>query len=159
MEPAEAPQVPEELVALLDEGVAAWLATHDADLFPEAVRIWGARVGPDRRTLTLYVPDEQAGRTFDNARENGQLAAFFCRMTDYRAAQVKGELIALRPTSDTERERQAEYARAFVATSIAVGTPREPTERLAFLPSTAVDLRVREVYVQTPGPGAGLPWR
>jgi hypothetical protein len=159
MQQVWAPQVPEELVELLEDGVAAWLATHDAELSPEAVRVWGTRVGPDRRTLTLYVSDEQAGRTYDNARANGQLAVFFCRMTDYRAAQVKGELIALRPTSDDERERQAEYARAFIATSIVVGTPREPTERLAFLPSTAMELRVREVYMQTPGTGAGLPWR
>jgi hypothetical protein len=115
----------------------------------------GSRVGEDRRTVVLYVPSDQAGATFDNLRENGRLAVFYCRVTNYRALQIKGALIELRPTRDEETELQARYTHDFATEGSKVGLPYEVTAALRLSPSMAVEMTIEEVYAQTPGPQAG----
>src|SRR5688500_10634410 len=123
-------EVPDELVSLLEGGAAVWLATCDRAGVPEATRVMGTKVDPKRRSLTAYVPIDQAGTTFDNMKENGRLAIFFCVVTNYRAVQIQGDLRSMRPSDDGARESQGRYAHDFVESSSQIGIPRELTQSL-----------------------------
>jgi hypothetical protein len=85
--------IPEDVVELVEGGVAAWIATCDASRAPMTARVLGSRVGATRRTLTCYVPTEPSGRTLENLTTSSQIAVFYCRVFDYRAVQIKGELL------------------------------------------------------------------
>jgi hypothetical protein len=152
-------EVPGELVSLVEGAAAVWLATCSREGVPQATRVMGTKVGSTRRSLTAFVPIDQAGTTFDNLRENGRLAIFFCCVTNYRAVQIKGDLVSMRPTDEGGSEIQARYAHDFVEECVKVGIPRELNESLRHAPSMAVEMNVTAVFAQTPGPQAGAPWR
>ena len=109
--------------------------------------------------MTLYFPTEQSGRTLANLEKTRQVTAFFVTQTTYRAVQVKGEVVAIRPSRAADRKVQEAYRKEFVELAVAVGVSREVVSRIAIWPSTAVDVSVREIYEQTPGPKAGTPCR
>jgi hypothetical protein len=152
-------EIPEEIVSLVESGAAMWMATCDGEQRPEAVRVMGARIDKARRTLIAYVPDVQSGRTFENLSANPQVGVFFCRVTDYRAVQIKGKLVAKRPSDALDLERQVRYSRDFAEACAKIGMSREVIARMTYWPSTAIEIRIGEFFLQTPGPEAGTPWR
>jgi hypothetical protein len=152
-------RIPDDLVPLIEGGAATWMATRGAGLEPELVRVMGSLVGEGGRTLTAYLPLEQARRTLANLEVYPEAAIFFARLTDYRSVQVKGEVVAVRGTDAEEVERQARYGQEFADVCARIGIPRDLVATLTYWPSRAVEVEVRELYVQTPGPNAGAPWR
>jgi hypothetical protein len=151
-------EIPKEIVPLVEGGVASWLATCGTAGIPEAARVRGTRVHAGRATLTLLVPHEQSGTTFANLDANRRIAVFYCRVTDYAAVQIKGDVLGLRPSDDRDRETQALHMDAFIEACAGLGVPRELMRRHAYWPSLALDVLVRQLYVQTPGPEAGRSW-
>ena len=151
-------EIPEEIVPLVESGFAGYVATASANRVPEATRIRGARVGASRLTLTVYVPSAQAGRTLENLRHDPRIACFLGRVIDFCSVQIKGEVVAIRASNEEEREFQARHMRAFIDAVASIGGPAEFLARHAFWPSHAVEVRVEELFVQTPGPGAGRRW-
>jgi general stress protein 26 len=145
------------VATLIESGAATWASTSDGEGHPEAARVMGARVRENGRALTLYFPDEQSGHTLANLEKTRQVAVFFASQTDYRAVQVKGEVVAMRPSRAADRKIQEAYKEKFIELAVAVGVPRALVSRLTLWPSTAVDIKVRELYEQTPGPNAGTP--
>jgi predicted pyridoxine 5'-phosphate oxidase superfamily flavin-nucleotide-binding protein len=151
-------EIPAELVPLLEGGPASWLGTCDAAGNPEATRVRGALVDETRRTLTAFVPTAQAGATFDNLRINPRVAVSFINVSDNRAVQIKGEVLSTRPSTAQEHKLQTLCMRAFIDAVASIGLQPELMKRHVLWPSTAVVIRVDEIFVQTPGPGAGRPW-
>jgi hypothetical protein len=154
----EGREIPEDLVAFVEGGTVSWLATCDAARTPEVARVRGARVEGTRRALTVFIPSEQSGKTFENLRASPRIAVSFCRITDYRAVQIKGEVLSVRPSDDGEREIQARNMSAFADDCVKLGHPRAPLERFTYWPSMAALVRVDELFVMTPGQGAGRAW-
>jgi hypothetical protein len=118
----------------------------------------GARVSAGRETLTVFLPTVQLERMLENLAVRKEIAVFFCRVTDYRSVQVKGEARAVREAAASEHAHLAAYQRDFMDQCAAIGMKRELVARMSFWPATAVELFVRELYQQTPGPQAGAPW-
>ena len=143
------------------EGGAAgmWAASSDREGNPEAVRVVGTKVREKGGMLTLYLPTEQSGQTLRNFDNHPEIAVFYASMAAYRAVQVKGEVVGVREARAVDRKFQEAYKQRFIEQAVSVGMARAVVERLAYWPSTAVDVAVREIYVQTPGPQAGTPWR
>jgi hypothetical protein len=154
----EGREIPEELVPLIEGGCAEYIATANAERVPEATRVRGARVGESRRTVTVFVPSAQAGCTVENLRHDPRIAFFLARVADLRALQIKGEVVAIRPSNEEERELQARHMRAFIDAVASIGGPAKYLERHVFWPSHAIEIRVGELFVQNPGPGAGRRW-
>ncbi|HKO94642.1 MAG TPA: hypothetical protein VJU61_25985 [Polyangiaceae bacterium] len=150
-------RLPEEIVELIASGVDVYVATRDAELEPEALFAMGIRASADRTTLTVYLPSVSAELTRRNLAHNGDIAVTLERPIDLKAVQIKGHSIGIRPSTEADRELQAIYRAALVEQLGAVGVPRSVTRRLTWWPSLAVDVRIREVFFQTPGPGAGEP--
>jgi hypothetical protein len=150
-----APTLGREVIDLLASGVVISVASRDADLSPELTFAMGVRVHADGRHITLYLPCDDASATLDNARDAGWLAATFCRPSDDRTVQLKGQLVSVRDSGEEDRLVQQTYRAALVEQFAFVGVPRSVTRQMAWWPSFAVEMSVTESYSQTPGPHAG----
>lgn len=117
----------------------------------------GARVEPDRRELTVFLPAATADSTLANLRDNGRIAVCFSRAADHRSIQVKGRMLDERAGDEADREVVERYRAAVAQEWGFVGLPSRITFRVAAWPSRAVRLSIESVFVQTPGPGAGAP--
>ncbi len=157
--PAGAAQtIPNEIVDFVESGVSILVGTRDAGLRPATMRGVGARVDASRRELTVYLPTATAARTVANLRDNGEIAVAFSRPIDHVAVQLKGRCREVRPARAAERDVPERYAVAFMENTYAVGMPRSLMKRLCVWPAWAVTFAVRDVFSQTPGPGAGKRW-
>jgi len=154
--PARAPLC-DEVVELLGSGVVMVLATRDADLEPECVPALGARAHRDRRTLTVFVSRAMLGATLANIEDNGQVAVTVTRPLDEQSMQIKGKSRSVRDATDADRPVQEQLRGAKIEQLAGIGMPRPLARRMAFWPSVAIDIDVTDVFVQTPGPTAGLP--
>ena len=140
---------------LIEGGVSLQVGTRDAKLRPEVLRAVGVAVGPDRTTLTVYLPAQLAERTIANLEDNGELALTFSHVIDHRTMQLKGKLVSLRRSRRNEKAIQERWLAAFAEQLHMVGFSRRTALRLRYWPSVAVEVALRDVFVQTPGPGAG----
>lgn len=155
--PATQPILPEELSELIASGVDVYVATRDAQLEPESMLAMGIRLHRERDALTVYLPEATCARTLQNLEDNAAIAVTLIRPSDHKAVQVKGESRGVRLSTDTDREFQSIFRAALIEQMETVGVPRCATRRLVWWPSRAVEVVVREVFVQTPGPAAGEP--
>ncbi|HKU37299.1 MAG TPA: pyridoxamine 5'-phosphate oxidase family protein [Polyangiales bacterium] len=145
----------EELAEYIESGVSMLVATRDAALRPHVLRAVGAVIGKDRTTLTTYLNKQVAERALDNLRDNGKIALTCSRPYDHRGWQVKGTMISMRDGDESDRAHQERYLAGFVEHVYIVGLPRSVMRQLRIFPSVAVTFGVEDVFVQTPGPGAG----
>ena len=155
MNPSAPPPIPEELVELIASGVDVYIATRDSALEPESMFAMGIRTHADRRSLTVYLPQALADATLANLANNHEIAVTLIRPSDFKSVQLKGQATNIRPSTETDREFQAIFRAALVEQFEAVGIPRCVTRRLVWWPSLAVDVNVRDVFGQTPGPASG----
>ena len=144
-----------KLVEFFESGVSVLVATRDAQLRPVCARAMGASVRRDGRVVTIFIPNPVASRTVENVRDNGAIAVTFVRPLTHEGVQIKGTCTSIRESDEDARELQERYRAAYAEQLRAVGIPRQVTSRLVCWPSVAIDLEVRDVFVQTPGPGAG----
>jgi hypothetical protein len=79
--------------------------------------------------------------------------------TSHRACQIKGLYLSSRRARVAERELIERQVEAFAADLEQIGIPRQATSGWKAWPCIALELRVTELYEQTPGPGAGEPLR
>jgi hypothetical protein len=154
---ASAPILPEELSELVASGVDVYVATRDAELEPESMLAMGIRLHRERDALTVYLPVVTAAPTRKNLDTNAEIAVTLIRPSDLKAVQLKGKSVGIRPSTENDREFQSIFRSALIEQMVVVGVPRCATRRLAWWPSLAVEVRVREVFLQTPGPAAGEP--
>jgi len=153
--PEGPPPLSEDIVELIASGVAVSVGTRDERLQPEAMLGIGVRVHPDFRTFTVYVPEALAAATVKNLQHNGEIAVALARPHDHKSVQIKGRLRELRRATEADRDIQAVGRSALVEQFAGIGIPRPMTRRLVWWPSLAIEIDVRHVYQQTPGPGAG----
>ncbi|HEY0706469.1 MAG TPA: pyridoxamine 5'-phosphate oxidase family protein [Polyangia bacterium] len=149
------PPLCREVIELLSSGVVMSVGTRDAALAPECAPVMGSRVQRDRRGLTVFVPKAVADATLANLRDNGQIAVNIVRPSDDKSVQVKGHARAVRDATDSDRVLQEQQRSGLVEQLAFVGLPRVIARRMAWWPSVAIDIDVDDVFVATPGPGAG----
>jgi hypothetical protein len=152
------PSLPQEVVDLIESGVSILVGTRNADLRPATVRGVGALVGSDHRSVTVFLPKQTAGQAIPNLRDNGEIAVGFSRPHDHLAVQLKGRCSELRMARAEEQPITLRYAIAFAETTYTVGMPRSLINRMNVWPAWAASFEVRDIFSQTPGPGAGKRW-
>ena len=145
--------IPDKLVAFVHGPTLSWVGTRDGRLRPTISWAFGARVSAAIDEITAFIPDVEAKRTKANLEHNGLVAFTVADPISHEAYQFKGKLMGMRPSSDEEHAVQEIQIRKIV--TYAAQYPRELFEGFTLHPSTAVTFRVQQVFVQTPGPGAG----
>jgi hypothetical protein len=152
--------IPSKIVRFLEQHANQALAgARDANLVPSGYRVSGWKVHPDQRTITACVPDPLTDHLIACLLDNGQFAMTVEEHPTHETYQLKGRYLRHRPIEPDDlalvaaiRERFARSLRHEMppgvsfdyVLNIAVPDPR-----------VAVDVEVNEVYLQTPGPGAG----
>lgn len=149
--------IPADLVDFLEGGVSILVGTRDAGQRPETTRAVGAAVSPDRTRLSVLLAEHTAERAIANLEDNGRIAVAFSRPIDNFAVQLKGRVTELRRGDDADRRVAERYHAVYVEQLYMVGMPRSLSKRIRVWPSFAVTFEIDDIFVQTPGPGAGKP--
>lgn len=147
--------LPAELVEFVESGASVLVGTRDAQLRPECMRAAGCIVSKDRKALALLLPEITGRRTIANLEAGSPVATTFSRIVDHRTMQVKGMCVRVRPAGAAELEVARRYLAAFTESLYFVGLSRAIVRRFRVEPCVVAEIDVRELFEQTPGPGAG----
>jgi hypothetical protein len=151
--------IPAKIIRFLEERANAGFAgTRDRNLVPCGHRVPAWQVDAAGRTLTAFIPDSSAARLLEALLDNGRIAITFEEVGTHETYQVKGRYLSHRPVRPTEIEFTSRVRERF-AKGLHSLFPDDQLIALAKAwvpaPSLAVEIEVHEVFVQTPGPGAG----
>ena len=149
--------IPAKIIRFLEHANVAFVGTRDRDLVPFGHRVSGWRIGADQRTMTVLLPDEYLEALVESLQQNGELAVTVEEFPSHETYQFKGRYLHHRGIEEGDVEIADRLRRRFVK-SLRPMYPDAPEHVLnAFVspPSLAVDFEVLEIYLQTPGPGAG----
>ena len=149
--------LPAELVDFVESGVSALVGTRDAQLRPAAMRAMGCIVAKKRRSLAILLPEAAGRRTIANLEAGSPIAVTFSRIVDHRTVQVKGSCLRVRAAGPVEQEATQRYLAAFTEALYFIGVSRATARRVRLEPCVVAEIDVRELFEQTPGPGAGAP--
>ncbi len=147
--------IPSELIQSLQGGVSLLVASCGPDGRPTCTRGVGLRIWPDRQHATLFLAAVTGRSVGDQLLVRPAVAFVISRPSDYRTVQMKGTAIFVRDAPEADRAFVSERVRAFADLVDGLGVPRQIALRVAHWPCLAVDVQVSEIFVQTPGPGAG----
>lgn len=147
--------IPEDALELLRGGLSLLVASCDTEGNAICTRGVGFRVWADRQHVTVFLPTATASPVSDHLRERPSVACVLSRPHDYLTLQLKGEALAVRPASEDDRGVVSQFVSDFAVLIDGLGVPKSVAERIHHWPCLAVDVAVRELYRQTPGPGAG----
>ncbi len=144
------------LVAFLRRPLMCVLAGADAAGRPSAGRGVGVRVLADGAEVEVIFSAWQWPRLEQDLRATGRVAATFVRPADYVSYQVKG-MAAVRGAEDEDLARARRFIAAATGELARLGVPLEIIEPwLTDRAARVCRIAVGEVYVQTPGPLAGM---
>lgn len=149
-------QLSESLKQFLREPLMIILGTASTDLRPAVARGMGVHEAEQEGHLEIVFSAWQWPETAQNIRETGRMAVTVVSPSKYTSYQIKGKAWVSTP-KPTEIERSDDYIRSMEAELHGPGVPRNLigpwlTTREPLLAT----LNVSEVYVQTPGPNAGM---
>jgi hypothetical protein len=150
--------IPEKIVRFLEQQAnLGFGGTRDRNLVPFGYRVSAWRIAADGRTLTALIPAPAMDLLIESLEENGQFAMTVGEHLTHETYQLKGRYLGRRPVGPEEYKLVARFRERFVR-SFRGEIPDSAIDLVAKAvpdPALAVDIDVHEVYVQTPGPGAG----
>ena len=152
------PLITAEIAAFLEGPNSIMVASHDADLVPEIARAAALRCAPDGEHVIVALPSGSAGSLLRQLTVDRTIAVVCERPASHRTLQLKGHVVALQATPDGGRADIERAWASFVDGVEQIGLPRRLTQRFARWPATSVEVRVEQLFEQTPGPGAGEPF-
>jgi hypothetical protein len=147
-------RIEDELARFVVSPVMIIIGTRDAANRPNIGRGMGARI-VDSDAVEIVLSSLQWPETVANLRDNGRMAVTFARPSDYVSYQLKGRA-RLRDADAADLARARHYAGDIRAVLEGLGLAQELL--LPWFSDRKVviaQLKVEEVYVQTPGPKAG----
>ena len=103
----------------------------------------------------MYLPTATSRNTVTDVTENPRVAILVSQPLSHRSLQLKGAVMRLGPAPDDARPFIEAYLSSFARVLETVGMPYEVVMMISHWPSVALELRLDELYLQTPGPGAG----
>ena len=146
--------IPQKFVDFVHGPRMIFVGTRDDKLRPAFSWVFGAVADGETDTVTVFVPDVEGEQTLANVKDNGQVSITVVDPS-HEAYQFKGTYLESRPADDKDRAIQDINISKVVPHFSAFGVPEEVIRGFVFDPSTAITFKVAEIYVQTPGAGAG----
>jgi len=156
--PARSAQVtvPGIIQDFLDRATVGLAGTRDRNRVPHVHRISGWRVEPDRRAMTCLVSDVFSRHLIDSLRDNGHFTVTIEEIGPHETYQVKGRYTGSRVCDPEDlavhRQLRDRFGRVASAT---FGLEERFCRAFILEPAVAVTFEIDEIFVQTPGPGAG----
>ncbi len=147
--------IPRNLVEFLHGPVVIVIGTRNDGLMPAITYARGAVVDAENDAVTVIVPDAESETTLENLAHNGAIAVTAGDGISHETYQFKGTCLDVGPSDEHQRAIVDVYTKKLIAHYRAKGVPDEYFGGYVLYPSTAIRFRVEDVFVQTPGPGAG----
>ena len=150
--------IPGKIIRFLEQDANVGFAgSRDRDLVPFGHRVSGWRLGVDHRTMTVLIPDEFLPRLVESLQENRELAVTIEAFPSHETYQFKGHYLSHRAVDDGDFEAADRVRRRWVRSlkMLYTDAPEDVLKGFVSRPSLAVDVEVLEIFLQTPGPGAG----
>lgn len=142
------------LATFLQSGCGLIVGTASSLGEPHAGRAWGLEALAADRVRVLLRADDPV--LLEALAGTGSLAVTGADVHTLRSVQLKGRTLLIEPATDADRERSARYCDDFFSAIQDVdGISRALLERLVPGDLVACEMKVAEVFDQTPGPGAG----
>lgn len=154
-----APAIGSAQVELITGRVSIIVASRDARLRPHLMRAVGCRLSPDRRRVTVLLPEGGAGEVLENLRDNHQIAVVFSRPSSNLTVQLKGNDATVTPSGPDDKALAECYLQGFIEEIGPLGHSADVAHTLLGYDGalTAVHFTVAAAFEQTPGPAAGQP--
>lgn len=162
--------IPEQIVRFLEGATVGFGATRDHELAPQLHRAVGWRIGQDRQTITCLFPVGHSPKLIPSLEDNGRFSFTTLASTTgprvshppnprvdfHECYQFKGVYVTSRPANQDDFHLVEKTARQFKALFQPMfGFSDRACAARHAKPVLAVTFEVREIYDQTPGPGAG----
>jgi hypothetical protein len=141
---------------LEDKAMIAWAGTRDEEYVPHLHRVSGWLVEPDQETIACSIPEGFTTALISSLENNGRFALTVEQIGSHETYQFKGDYVDSRPCNETDMiafERFRERFGSFVSNRM--GLSKEACCSYFIEPSLVIRFKVREIFLQTPGPGAG----
>jgi len=156
--PPASVMIPEKIARFLEQRAnVAFAGTRNRDLVPFGHRISGWCIGGDGHALTAFVPEPFTAGLVESLQENGEFALTVEDFPAHETYQFKGRYVRHRPVRredidivDRIRERFMKNMR-----TVFPAVPEGTVGAFISTPGLAIEFEVFEIFVQTPGPGAG----
>jgi hypothetical protein len=151
--------IPSELAEFLESGLSIVVATRDREMQPDGAAACAVSVHEGGAGVTVFLYEDAAKEMLRNLRSHPEIALDCDLPTSHRACQVKGVYLSSRRARVAERPEIDRQLEAFITDLEASGIPRTMMTGWKTWPCTALEVRVTELFEQTPGPGTGEPLR
>lgn len=146
----------DELLDFLRRPLMCIIAAVDGEGRPSAGRGVGFHVLDDRETIDVIFSAWQWPRLESSVRQTGRIAVTFVSPSDYMTFQIKGTA-AMRETEAADLDHAdrfiADATQALASLGVA---PAIIAPWLAARDAKVARLCASEIYIQTPGPHAGM---
>jgi hypothetical protein len=141
------------------EGMSLYAGTVSSDGVPAGCRAVALTTNRDLTAVTVYLPIATSQEMLTNIAATKRLAIVATYPPDHFAIQLKGTTTAVRLAADEESEFVHARLDSFADVLHGIGIPRRLTRSMSCWPAFAFELKVDEVFEQTPGPKAGTAIR
>lgn len=143
----------------LGTGTSIFVGTIAADGTPMCCRAIALHSDDNLATATVYVPIATSRDTLTNLATTHRLAVVITKPIEHMSVQLKGTS----RTARLAREDEESFVRARLDNLADVldriGVPRHATRSFAHWPAFAIEMRIDQLFEQTPGPRAGARLR
>lgn len=150
--------LPPDLVAMIDRGVSANVASRDAALRPSLMRAVGSSIADAGRSITVFVSRRQSRQLVQDIAATGHVAVVFSEPSTHRTVQVKATRASLRNAVPADAPVLARYLASMEHELQLIGHPPEvPRAMLSHHLDdvVAISFEPELAFDQTPGPKAG----
>jgi hypothetical protein len=149
----------QQILKRLDPGVSVIVGSVDAAGNPSCCRAVGLRSDAELAALTVFVPVATSRDTIANVAATGRLAVVTTHPISHCATQLKGVVEHTRMARGDEEAFVAGHLASFGGVLNTIGYPLRVVRSVAHWPAYALEMRVDEIYEQSPGPKAGTRLR
>jgi hypothetical protein len=135
----------------------AFAGTRNRELVPYGHRVSGWFVDADGHTLTALVAEPFTANLVESLQDNGELALTVEEFPSHETYQFKGRYLRHRAVQGEDMEVADRIRERFLKSvrHIYTDSPEHLLKAFIQTPAVAVEFEVHEIYLQTPGPGAG----
>jgi uncharacterized protein len=141
---------------LEDQGTIAVSGTRDANLIPHVHPVSGWEVEPDKETIRCSINQAYLDNLISSLQDNGEFALTVEQIGSHETYQFKGRYLgSTQPASADLAAHQRMTNRFARAVNQLFGVPEDSCRAYIPRPTLVVRFTVREIFLQTPGPGAG----
>ncbi|HET7706474.1 MAG TPA: hypothetical protein VFM36_10335 [Thermoanaerobaculia bacterium] len=141
----------------LEGGTSILLSSVDPKGTPACCRAIAVNSTDGFQTVTVYVPVATSREMIANVASTRRMALSVSHPLDYDTVQLKGTTTGVRLARDDEQAFVETRLLEFADVLSEIGLARKFTRAITHWPAFAIDMKVENVFDQTPGPKAGSP--